>query len=52
MLKHDEQRFLDDVTVAEVSQALGIDIFCVTGVEELMQTCLQPISPASPPSPN
>ena len=52
MLKHDEQRFLDDVTVAEVSQALGIEIFCVTGVEELMQTCLQPISLASPPSPN
>jgi putative radical SAM enzyme (TIGR03279 family) len=52
MLKHDEQRFLDDVTVAEVSQALGIEILCVTGVEELMQTCLQPISLASPPSPN
>jgi putative radical SAM enzyme (TIGR03279 family) len=37
MLKHDEPRFLDDLTVEEVSQQLNIPIFPVTGVEELVK---------------
>lgn len=41
MLKYGEQKFLDDITVTEVSEALNIPIFSVDGVEELMQTCIQ-----------
>lgn len=37
MLKHDETKFLDDLTVEEVSQQLGIKIFPVNGITELMQ---------------
>ena len=40
MLKHDDTRFLDDVTVEEVSQKLGVEIFPVSGVEELVAQCL------------
>ncbi|GAB4232935.1 MAG: TIGR03279 family radical SAM protein [Stanieria sp.] len=40
MLKHDDNRFLDDLTVAEVSQKLGVEIFPVTGVEELLEKCI------------
>jgi putative radical SAM enzyme (TIGR03279 family) len=40
MLKHDDTRFLDDLTVAEVSQKLGVEIFPVTGVEELLEKCI------------
>ena len=40
MLKHDDTRFLDDVTVEEVSQKLGVEIFPVSGVEELITRCL------------
>ena len=41
MLKHGELVFLDDMTVAEVSQQLNVSIFPVAGVEELINTCLQ-----------
>ncbi|WP_096671546.1 TIGR03279 family radical SAM protein [Dolichospermum compactum] len=41
MLKHGELVFLDDMTVAEVSQKLNVSIFPVAGVEELINTCLQ-----------
>lgn len=41
MLKYGEQKFLDDTTVSEVSDALNIPIYTVNGVEELMQTCIQ-----------
>lgn len=40
MLKHDEARFLDDLTVEEVSQKLNTPIYPVNGVEELLDKCL------------
>lgn len=40
MLKHDDTKFLDDLTVAEVSHKLGVEIFPVTGVEELLEKCI------------
>ena len=36
MLKHDDTKFLDDMTVEEVSSQLKIPIFPVSGVEELI----------------
>jgi putative radical SAM enzyme (TIGR03279 family) len=39
MLKQDQPCFLDDVTVQEVSEALGVEIFPVSGVEGLIGTC-------------
>jgi len=44
MLKHDDTRFLDDRTVEEVSQVLGVPIVPVTDVENLIQTCAQSVS--------
>ena len=41
MLKHDDTRFLDDMTVEEVSRQLKVPIFPVTGIEELLKTCTQ-----------
>ena len=41
MLKHDDTKFLDDLTVADVSQKLAIPIFPVSGVEELIDRCIQ-----------
>jgi putative radical SAM enzyme (TIGR03279 family) len=40
MLKHDDTKFLDDLTVNEVSQQLKIPIIPINGVEELIQQCL------------
>ena len=40
MLKHDDTKFLDDITVSEVSQQLNIPIIPVNGVEELIQKCI------------
>lgn len=37
MLKHDDNRFLDDMTVEEVSQALAVEILPVTGIEPLIK---------------
>ena len=37
MLKHDEPKFLDDMTVAEVSQALNVPLHPVDGVDGLVQ---------------
>ena len=37
MLKHDETKFLDDLTVAEVGEKLEVDIFPVNGIEELIK---------------
>lgn len=37
MLKHDDARFLDDMTVAEVSQKLGVPIRPVNGIEGLIE---------------
>lgn len=39
MLKHDDTRFLDDMTVAEVSRQLGTQILVVQGIEELLEHC-------------
>lgn len=41
MLKHDEAKFLDDLTVAEVAIALDISIYPVENIEALMARCLQ-----------
>lgn len=40
MLKHEDTCFLDDMTVESVSAQLKTPIFPVTGVEELIQTCM------------
>ena len=40
MLKHGELRFLDDLTVAEVSGGLGVDILCVGDITELINACI------------
>ncbi|MGK7872049.1 MAG: TIGR03279 family radical SAM protein [Xenococcaceae cyanobacterium] len=40
MLKHDDTRFLDDMTVEELASQLGIRILPVTGVEGLIETCV------------
>lgn len=40
MLKHDDTRFLDDMTVAEVSHQLGTKIWVVRGIEELLERCV------------
>ena len=39
MLKHDDTKFLDDLTVEDVSNQLAIPIFPVSGVEELINRC-------------
>ena len=41
MLKHGDTKFLDDLTVADVSQQLGIPIYPVSGVEELIDRCIK-----------
>ena len=40
MLKHGDTRFLDDLTLEEISQQLNIPFFPVASVEELINTCL------------
>ena len=40
MLKHDDTKFLDDLTVADVSRQLAIAIFPVSDVRELINQCL------------
>lgn len=40
MLKHGDTRFLDDLTVAEVSDKLGVKIFPVNGIEGLIVGCV------------
>ena len=40
MLKHDDTRFLDDLTVEDISIKLNIPIFPVSGVEELIDRCI------------
>ncbi|MBE9042867.1 TIGR03279 family radical SAM protein [Pleurocapsales cyanobacterium LEGE 10410] len=40
MLKHDDTKFLDDLTVADVSDKLAIPIFPVSGVEQLIDRCI------------
>ena len=40
MLKHGESVFLDDLTLETVINQLGVPIYPVLGVEELIKTCL------------
>jgi len=40
MLKHGDTKFLDDLSVADVASQLKTTIFPVTGIEELIETCL------------
>ena len=40
MLKHDEAKFLDDLTVAEVAHQLETEIVPVNGVEEFIKNCV------------
>ncbi|ELS02495.1 putative FeS-containing Cyanobacterial-specific oxidoreductase [Xenococcus sp. PCC 7305] len=40
MLKHGDTRFLDDLTVEEISNKLNIPFFPVASVTELINTCL------------
>ncbi len=42
MLKAGESLFLDDLTVEGVAEELGVEIYPVNGVEELIAACLQP----------
>ncbi|WP_024545438.1 TIGR03279 family radical SAM protein [Picosynechococcus sp. NKBG15041c] len=44
MLKHDEAKFLDDKTVAEVAITLGTPIYPVEDVRHLMARCTQTVS--------
>ncbi len=39
MLKHDEAKFLDDMTVAELEEHLQVPILIVDGVEGLLMAC-------------
>jgi len=40
MLKHDDPRFLDDMTVDELAIQLGIEVIAVSDVEGLIKTCV------------
>lgn len=41
MLKHDDTRFLDDMTVAEVSRQLETQILVANGIEDLLECCVR-----------
>lgn len=41
MLKHDDTKFLDDLTVTEISNKLGVPIYPVGDVTELITQCLK-----------
>lgn len=45
MLKQGDTRFLDDVTVADLEQALNTTVFVVSGIDDLISTCIQSIAP-------
>jgi putative radical SAM enzyme (TIGR03279 family) len=40
MLKHDEARFLDDMTVDELAQLLDTQIWQIGSIKELLETCI------------
>ncbi len=42
MLKHDDARFLDDMTVDELAQQLNTQIWQIGSIEELLETCVAP----------
>jgi putative radical SAM enzyme (TIGR03279 family) len=41
MLKHDEYKFLDDLTIEEVADRLKTQIIPVNGVEEFLKICIE-----------
>ncbi|HEY9813167.1 MAG TPA: TIGR03279 family radical SAM protein [Candidatus Sericytochromatia bacterium] len=41
MLKHDEAKFLDDMTVLELANQLETKILPVSGIEELIDSCIE-----------
>ncbi|MBE9200236.1 MULTISPECIES: TIGR03279 family radical SAM protein [unclassified Nodularia (in: cyanobacteria)] len=43
MLKNGELVFLDDMSVAEVAEKLNTEIFPVSGIEELINTCISEV---------
>ncbi|MGF1516148.1 MAG: TIGR03279 family radical SAM protein [Elainellaceae cyanobacterium] len=45
MLKHDEARFLDDMTVEAVAEALQTPIYVVSDVEALIEACARDAPP-------
>lgn len=40
MLKHGELIFLDDMSIKEVASKLGTKIFPISGIEQLINTCI------------
>lgn len=40
MLKHDDTKFLDDMSVEQLSQQLGATIMPVSGIEDLLAKCI------------
>ncbi|MBD2090399.1 TIGR03279 family radical SAM protein [Microcoleus sp. FACHB-1515] len=40
MLKHGDTRFLDDMTIEALTQRLGVPLLVVSGVEGLLETCV------------
>ncbi|MBE9170298.1 TIGR03279 family radical SAM protein [Pleurocapsales cyanobacterium LEGE 06147] len=40
MLKHDDTKFLDDMSVEQLSQQLGVTILAVRGIEDLLAKCI------------
>ncbi|AFY67469.1 TIGR03279 family radical SAM protein [Geitlerinema sp. PCC 7407] len=47
MLKHGDQRFLDDMTVGELAAQLQAPVLPVSGIEGLIDACLKPLSSAT-----
>ena len=43
MLKHDEAKFLDDVTIAELEEKLHVKVIPVNGIKELMEVVSEPV---------
>ena len=41
MLKHNDTKFLDDMTIEDISSQLKTPIFPVSGVEELIERCIK-----------
>ena len=51
MLKHDDPRFLDDMTVDELAAQLGTEVIAVSDVEGLIKTCTtEPLTRSLVPS--
>jgi putative radical SAM enzyme (TIGR03279 family) len=40
MLKHNDTKFLDDLSIADVSSQLKVPVFPISGVEELINQCI------------